>query len=55
MKVYESNNIRNVVLMGHSRSGKTSIVDACMFNSGANTNKTSATSYNYIHNLSISI
>lgn len=37
MKVYESNNIRNVVLMGHSRSGKTSIVDACMFNSGANT------------------
>jgi small GTP-binding protein domain len=31
MKDYLSNNVRNVVLLGHSGAGKTSLVEACLF------------------------
>ncbi len=35
MKEYDSTHVRNVAIVGHGRSGKTSIVEACLFNSGA--------------------
>lgn len=35
MKSYEGANIRNVALVGHSHSGKTSLVSAMLFTSGA--------------------
>ena len=35
MKVYEGANIRNVALVGHSHSGKTSLASAMLFTSGA--------------------
>jgi elongation factor G len=35
VKVYEGANIRNVVLVGHGHSGKTSLVSAMLFTSGA--------------------
>ncbi|MCK9223697.1 MAG: elongation factor G [Candidatus Muirbacterium halophilum] len=36
MKLYDSDKIRNVVLLGPSGAGKTSIAEAFLFNSGAN-------------------
>ena len=35
MKVYETNDIRNVALVGHGHSGKTSLVAGALFTSGA--------------------
>ena len=35
MKSYPSVNIRNVAVTGHSKTGKTSLLEACLFNSGA--------------------
>src|SRR5882672_1569752 len=35
MKVYEAGEIRNVAVVGHGASGKTSIVSALLFTSGA--------------------
>jgi elongation factor G len=35
MKVYPSGNIRNVALVGHGGTGKTSLVEAMIFNTGA--------------------
>ena len=35
MKEYASEFIRNVAVVGHGKTGKTSILDACIFNSGA--------------------
>ena len=35
MKVYESSNIRNVVVVGHSHAGKTSLVSSLLYTSGA--------------------
>ena len=35
MKVYETNDIRNVALIGHGHSGKTSLVAGALFASGA--------------------
>ena len=35
MKEYSSTNLRNVAIVGHGKSGKTSIVEACLFNTGA--------------------
>ena len=35
MKEYASESIRNVAVVGHGKTGKTSILDACIFNSGA--------------------
>lgn len=35
MKTYKSTNIRNVAVVGHGKTGKTSLLDACLFNSGA--------------------
>ena len=35
MKEYASEFIRNVAIVGHGKTGKTSILDACIFNSGA--------------------
>ena len=35
MKDYASEFIRNVAVVGHGKTGKTSILDACIFNSGA--------------------
>lgn len=35
MKNYQSANIRNVVVAGHGKTGKTSLLEACLFNSGA--------------------
>ena len=35
MKVYDSANIRNVVLVGHGKAGKTSLVSAMSYTSGA--------------------
>ncbi len=35
MKVYDGANIRNVVLMGHAHSGKTSLVSALLYTAGA--------------------
>lgn len=34
MKVYESNNIRNVAMLGHSGSGKTTLTETMIFESG---------------------
>lgn len=34
MAEYSASNIRNISLLGHSRSGKTTLVEACLFNSG---------------------
>ena len=34
MKVYDSRNIRNVVLVGHGKAGKTSLVSAMLYTSG---------------------
>ncbi len=35
MKTYDTMNIRNVCLVGHGGAGKTSVTEACLFNSGA--------------------
>ena len=35
MKVYETNDIRNVALLGHGHSGKTSLAAGALFASGA--------------------
>ena len=35
MKVYESANIRNIAVVGHSHAGKTSLVSAMLFTAGA--------------------
>ena len=35
MKVYETNDIRNVALVGHGHSGKTSLVAGMLFTAGA--------------------
>ena len=35
MKNYKSTNIRNVAVLGHGKTGKTSLLDACLFNTGA--------------------
>lgn len=35
MKVYETENIRNVALVGHQGTGKTSVAEAMIFNTGA--------------------
>ena len=34
MKEYKSANIRNVAVVGHGKTGKTSLLEACLFNSG---------------------
>ncbi len=36
MKTYEGENVRNVAVIGHSHSGKTSLVSALLFTAGAN-------------------
>jgi hypothetical protein len=33
--VYSTDNLRNVVLLGHGSSGKTSLAEAMLFNTGA--------------------
>ncbi len=35
MKEYNSTNLRNVALVGHGKAGKTSVIEACLFNTGA--------------------
>ncbi|MGN0940406.1 MAG: elongation factor G [Selenomonadaceae bacterium] len=35
MQEYTSENLRNVAVVGHGRAGKTSFLDACLFNAGA--------------------
>ena len=35
MKNYKSTNIRNVAVLGHGKTGKTSLLDACLFNTAA--------------------
>ncbi len=37
MKVYPTNKIRNIALVGHGGTGKTSLAEAMLFNTGANT------------------
>ena len=34
MKNYKSANIRNIAVTGHGKTGKTSLLDACLFNTG---------------------
>lgn len=34
MKSYKSTNLRNVAVVGHGKTGKTSLLDACLFNAG---------------------
>ncbi|MBR3623277.1 MAG: elongation factor G [Selenomonadaceae bacterium] len=35
MKIYETEKIRNIAVMGHGKTGKTSLLEACLFNAGA--------------------
>ena len=35
MKSYKSSNLRNVAVIGHGKTGKTSLLDTCLFNAGA--------------------
>ena len=35
MKTYEGANVRNVAVMGHSHSGKTSLVSALLYTAGS--------------------
>ena len=35
MKEYTTENIRNVAVVGHGKTGKTSLLEACLFNAGA--------------------
>ena len=35
MKEYQSTNIHNVAVIGHGKTGKTSLLEACLFNAGA--------------------
>ncbi len=35
MQEYKSANLRNVAIVGHGKAGKTSLVDACLFDAGA--------------------
>ena len=37
MKIYESANLRNVAVVGHSHSGKTSLISALLYTAGATT------------------
>ena len=34
MKSYQSANLRNVAVIGHGKTGKTSLLDACLFDAG---------------------
>ena len=36
MKDYQSADIRNVAVVGHGKTGKTSLLEACLYNAGAN-------------------
>ena len=35
MKNYPSTNLRNIAVIGHGKTGKTTLLDACLFNAGA--------------------
>lgn len=35
MKIYDTDKIRNIAVMGHGKTGKTSLLEACLFNAGA--------------------
>ncbi|MBR1694128.1 MAG: hypothetical protein IJ709_01820, partial [Selenomonas sp.] len=35
MKNYKSANIRNIAVVGHGKTGKTSLLDACLFDAEA--------------------
>ncbi|MDD3828797.1 MAG: GTP-binding protein, partial [Anaerolineae bacterium] len=35
MKIYKSDNLRNVALLGHGSAGKTSLAEAMLYDSGA--------------------
>ena len=48
MKVYRTDEIRNVVLLGHGGSGKTSLVEAMAYVSGATNRMGKITDHNTI-------
>ena len=35
MQEYKSTNLRNIAVVGHGKAGKTSLLEACLFNAGA--------------------
>ena len=46
MKVYETQNIRNIALLGHAGAGKTTIAESLLFTSGAINRKGSIEEHN---------
>ena len=51
MKVYRTDEIRNVVLLGHGGSGKTSLVEAMAYVSGATNRMGKVADKNTIRNV----
>ena len=49
MKVYRTDEIRNVVLLGHGGSGKTSLVEAMAYVSGATNRMGKVAAVSYTH------
>ena len=53
MKVYRTDEIRNVVLLGHGGSGKTSLVEAMLYVSGATSRMGKISESNTVSDFSI--
>ena len=48
MNVYDSSRIRNIILLGHAGSGKTTLAETMLFEAGAISRRGSITEHNMV-------